>query len=123
MFGDYVQIIPIPQTKWKFWDDKIHTAYCARIGKIYKISPDQDNLEDRNEDLVFVEVYFTEGFFGTEAGTYYTFFKKRHIIKKTAYDYQLDRIKIDKSSELQDFESSFKKKRDEIFKEIFNGTK
>lgn len=122
MFGDYVQIIPIPQTKWKDWN-KVHTLYCSRIGKIWKILPDQNNPKDRNEDLIFIEVYFTEGFFEGGAGTYYTFFKKWHIIKKTIYDFQLDNIKADSSKELQDFESLFKKKRDEIFKKIFNGTK
>lgn len=116
---EYVQICPIPNTKWKHWDDNIHTAFCGRIGKITHIVQDLEIPNDRNEDLVFVEAHFLSGVFTGGEGLYFTFFKKRHLIKSSYWEFKKNNSVQQVESDIQEFDQVYKKKRDEIFKYLF----
>lgn len=119
IFGDFCQIRPTPDNKWGFWDDDNHTPYCGRIGKITHIVPDLSIPNNREEDLIFIEVFFNSGIFDDDAGTYQQFFKKRHLIKKTKYEFEQSIKQQETENSIQEFEEIYKNKRDQIFRHIF----
>jgi len=117
--NDWVQIRLSPDTKWAAWDTDVHNFFCGRIGYIQETEPDPWlSIADSEEDLAKVVVYFTDNTF-VKPGLYYTFFKKRHLIKSSEYEAKRFDFAETAASETNNFEEFTKNKRDQIFRYIF----
>ena len=116
--NDYVSVTPKPDFHWSEWDNDVHTLYCGRIGYIDEIVNDPFHPDDRDEDYVRVVVEFNDNTF-SKPGYYYTYFKKRHLIKSSEYELQRYGQKRTASEETNHFEKFTKDKRDEIYRHIF----
>lgn len=126
--GDYVQVTPIsnPFPQWGQWDDNVQGPFCGRIGYIEDIFEDDkdtahrpDGKRNPDEDLVQVAVFFSNPTFGKGDKWYHANFKKRHLIlssKANIKQYIFDQRAADETNK---FEQLVRKKRDEIFRQIF----
>lgn len=122
--GDYVQITPIPEESWSLWEKGVHGLFAGRIGYIDKIIPDILMPNDRFEDIVFVVSAFEPGVFDSGPGNYFTFFKKRHLIKLSDSEIDVEQLEqLEQLEVLEEFENITKSNRDKIFKYIFSSDK
>ncbi len=116
---DYVQIQFNKDRKWSEWDDEIHGRFCGRIGIIEDFCQDFNEPNDPEEDLVKITVYFGDNTFNNGPGPYFAYFKKRHLIKSSQYDSEIQEHRENGYSEYLHFDEFTKNKRDQIFKKIF----
>lgn len=110
--GDWVKIIPTPDTDSDVWTSS-HNKYCDKIGKVLEIN---DNYDDML--LLRIGVYFNYRS-STYSGEKSEWFEDKHLILSSQWE--ADRIEYlsDKFEEYKRFEHNIKRKRDEIFKQIF----
>jgi len=110
--NDWVKITPSPDTKSDVWTST-HNKFCDKIGKIIDIN-------DMHEDMLLVRVSvhfeYKQSYL---TGDHSAWFEDKHLIKSSKWE--SDRVKHlnSKFEEYRRFETSIKKKRDKILKEIF----
>lgn len=110
--NDWVKILPSPDTRSDVWTSS-HNKFCDKIGKIIDIN-------DSYDDMILLRVAVNFEYKMTSlSGEHSAWFEDKHLIKSSKWE--ADRIVYlnDKFEEYKRFESSIKKKRDEMLKNIF----
>ena len=117
--GDWVQITPKSDHRWHDWSTT-YDLFCGKIGYIAKIEQDTDKPDDRNEDLIQVNVYFSDNTFIGGPKWYFLDFKKKHLIITDRVRAKQQYFDDQAAIQTQKFEKSIKEKRDAIFRHIFS---
>lgn len=110
--GDWVKIIPTPDTKSDVWTST-HNKYCDKIGKIIDIN---DNYNDML--ILRVSVVFKYKLHSI-SGEYSAWFEDKHLVKTSKWENDREIYLSEKFEEYKKFEINIKKKRDSILKDIF----
>jgi hypothetical protein len=110
--GDWVKIIPTPDTKSDVWTNA-HNKFCDKIGEVIDINDTFDDIL-----VMRVSVHFD---YKSSAykGEHSVWFEDKHLVMSSKWE--SDRIFYlnDKFEEYRKFEKSYKTKRDKILKEAF----
>lgn len=110
--GDWVKIIPTPDTKSDVWTSS-HNKFCDKIGRIV----DCNNSYD---DAIFLRVSVHFNYKSSAySGEHSAWFEDKHMIKTSRWEADREVYLNDKFEEYRRFETNIKRKRDKILKDIF----
>lgn len=110
--GDWVQIIPTPDTKSDVWTSD-HNKFCDKIGQIIDIN-------DMYDDMLLLRVSVEFDYKSTSlSGLYSAWFEDKHLIKSSKWESDRVFYLNKKFEEYKRFETSYKNKRDKILRDIF----
>lgn len=110
--GDWVQIVPTPDTGSDVWT-AAHNKFCGKIGQIIDL-----NDEDPNMQLFRVSVHFN---YKQAAlyGSHSVWFEDKHVVKSSKWEADRTTTLNKQYEEYMVTESNIKRRRDELLKNIF----
>lgn len=111
--NDWVKITPTPDTKSDVWTSS-HNKFCDKIGKIIDIN---DMYDDMLLVRVSVRFEYKQNYL---TGEHSAWFEDKHLIKSSKWESERIVYLNEKFEEYKNFETSIKKKRDKMLKEIFS---
>jgi|ETNvirnome_6_100_1030635.scaffolds.fasta_scaffold32904_3 hypothetical protein len=108
--GDWVQIIPQPDSRWEYWT-KSHSDMAGKIGEIANIeSPD----DDPSIKFFHVMVYDASG-----SAYQQEWFLEKHVIQSTQYDQIVNKKFQQACDDLQKWEKKRKDMLDDSLRKVF----
>jgi hypothetical protein len=110
--GDWVQIIPSPDTRSDLWTVE-HNKFCGKVGQII----------DTNEEDGYVSLYRVSVHFNYKQaslyGSYSVWFEDKHVIKSSKWEADRASALNKEYEEYMRTESNIKKRRDDLLRNIF----
>lgn len=110
--NDWVKIIPSPDTSSDVWTSS-HNKFCDKIGKIIDIN---DMYDDMLLVRVSVKFDYKQSYL---TGEHSAWFEDRHVVKSSKWESERIVYLNEKFEEYKRFETSVKRKRDKMLKDIF----
>jgi hypothetical protein len=120
--GDWVQITPIPDKKWRRWSNnpEYYGNFTGKIGTIEEID---EEMSSPGPVLYKIKVefddYIEDGYTKLPPGKYSEWFKADHLIKSSQYEADRKKSRLKAAQELQEWEQFKKKSTNDALKHVF----